>query len=457
MCNTLMRLMLYTLLIFSSIFWTITELPAQNIASGKKKIYCFEIKKEIMPTTWRLVQNSVAEAEEMQADAIVITMDTYGGLLDAADSIRTRLLTSKIPVIVYITNNAASAGCLISLACDSIYMAPIAKIGAASVVDESGNVLADKFQSYMRGMMRATAEATGRNADIAESFVGAIKTIPGIIDSGKVLTFTTQEAIRNNFCNAEVHSRDEAILKAGYSDYEVYEHEDTFIDILMGFFMNPIVHGLCLTIIFLGLYFEMSHPGFGVPVILAIIAALFYFAPLYLDGLAANWEIVMFVAGIILLVLEIFIIPGFGVAGVGGIILIFAGSILSLVRNDGFNFELSGLDAITQSVAIVLSSFLLTGIIIVLFFRRFLNSPYFKKIALQTEMRASDQYTSAIFTSPINLIGKKGFALTDLRPSGKIEVEGEFYEGQTNGEYILKGTEVEIIKVNNMYLIVKAV
>src|SRR3546814_5574247 len=98
-------------------------------------------------------------------------MNTYGGLLNAADSIRTRLLESPVPVIVYINNNAASAGALIALACDSIYMHPGATIGAASVVNESGEVLPEKYQSYMRSMMRATAEVQGRDPHIAEAFV----------------------------------------------------------------------------------------------------------------------------------------------------------------------------------------------------------------------------------------------------------------------------------------------
>ncbi|MBC8172826.1 MAG: hypothetical protein H7X71_02875, partial [Chitinophagales bacterium] len=298
-----------------------------------------------MPSAWRKVDKAIDEATALQADAIFINLDTYGGLLDAADSIRTKLLSVKIPTIVYISNNAASAGALISIACDSIYMSSFAKIGAASVVDQSGTVMADKYQSYMRGMMRATAEANGRNPDIAEAMVGAVHPIEGIIDSGKVLTFTTQEAIRNNFCNGETNSVEETILKAGYTDYELIKHKTTFVDALMGFFMNPIVHGLCLTFIFLGLYFELQSPGIGFPLILACIAALFYFAPLYLDGLAANWEILLFIVGLVLIVLEIFVIPGFGVAGISGIVLVFGAAILSMVRNVGFNFELTGGDA----------------------------------------------------------------------------------------------------------------
>lgn len=457
MYSTFFSRLLYTAFFLSSVFWTITQSHAQDIVSHEKKIYAFEIHQDIMPSAWRTVKRAIEEAEEQKADAIFISLDTYGGLLDAADSIRTKLLATQIPVIVHITNNAASAGALISIACDSIYMSPYAKIGAASVVDESGEVVADKYQSYMRGMMRATAEATGRNPDYAEAMVGAVKSIPGIIDSGKVLTFTTKEALLHGFCNAEVHTEQEAISKAGYDGYTIIHHKKTFVDALMGFFMNPIVHGLCLTFIFLGLYFELQTPGIGFPLIIAILAALFYFAPLYLDGLAENWEVLLFIAGIGLIILEIFVVPGFGVTGISGLVLVFVAAILSMIGNVGFNFELTGGEAMMRATAVVLGSFAVTIAVALLFMKQFLRSPFFRKIALQTEMRTEEKYTSSIFDDTQSLLGKIGIAETDLRPAGKISIDDEFYEGQTNGEYILKGKNIQVVEVKNMYLIVKEI
>lgn len=171
----------YSFIVGFTLLWTVVSGSGSVDNDGQKQVYYFEIHKDIMPAMWRTVKHAVEEAEALQADYILISMDTYGGMLDAADSIRTKLLATKIPVIVYITNNAASAGALIALACDSIYMHPIAKIGAASVVDQSGNVMPDKYQSYMRGMMRATAEANHRNPEMAEAMVGAVKTIPALL------------------------------------------------------------------------------------------------------------------------------------------------------------------------------------------------------------------------------------------------------------------------------------
>ncbi|MBA7572784.1 hypothetical protein ES708_14570 [subsurface metagenome] len=173
-------------------------------SSGKKLVYQFDIKEMIAEPVWRTTKQSFAEADELEADYILIHMNTYGGTLDAADSIRTRILNSQIPVFVFIDNNAASAGALISIACDSIYMRKGASIGAATVVDAQGEVVPDKYQSFMRSTMRATAEAHGkdtiikgtdtllvwhRDPQIAEAMVDPKIYIKDIIDTGQVLTF----------------------------------------------------------------------------------------------------------------------------------------------------------------------------------------------------------------------------------------------------------------------------
>jgi len=142
-----------------------------SISNKKLLIYKFDIKKEIAPPVWRSTKIAMEEAVEKKADLVLIEMSTYGGMLESADSIRTKILDSPIPVFVFINHNAASAGALIAIACDSIYMTTGSSIGAATVVDQSGQVVPDKYQSYMRAMMRSTAEATGRDPNIAQAMV----------------------------------------------------------------------------------------------------------------------------------------------------------------------------------------------------------------------------------------------------------------------------------------------
>ena len=167
-----------------------------TLASGQTTVFQFDIKDEISPGVARHVQKALLTAREQQADLILIRMNTYGGLLDAADSIRTALLNTKKPVIVFIDNNAASAGALIAIACNKIYMRKGSSIGAATVVTQNAEALPDKYQSYMRSMMRSTAEARGRDPRIAEAMVDARIAIPGVNDSGKVLTLTSTKTLR---------------------------------------------------------------------------------------------------------------------------------------------------------------------------------------------------------------------------------------------------------------------
>lgn len=451
----LSRLILFTIVLVSVLLCTQGQTPPTVDKTPSNKVYYFELHEDIGPSSVRIVDRALEEAVAMRADYIVMSLDSYGGLLDAGDTIHVKLLRCKIPVLCYVTNNAASAGALIALSCDSIYMSPFAKIGAAGVVDQEGNVVNEKYQAYMRGIMRSTAEANGRDPEIAEAMVQGGGAVPGVIDSGKILTFTTSEAIKNGYCEGEVNSVEDVLMKAQIQPATITEYKMSGMDKVMAFLLNPILRGLCITFIFLGIYFELQTPGIGFALVIAIIAALLYFAPLYVEGLAANWEILLFVIGLILIALEIFVVPGFGVTGVSGIILIFSGLVLSMIKNVGFNFEMSGDGTITESILVVLSAFVISLGVMFAFFGRFANSALFKKISLQTVENHSDGYNSALFQQPATMIGKVGVAMSDLRPSGKIKIDDEWYDGQSEGDYILKGQEIIVVQVMNAYLIVR--
>ena len=236
--------------------------------------------------------------------------------------------------------DAASAGALISIACDSIYMAPGASIGAATVVNGTDGAAApDKYQSYMRSMMRSTAEATGRNPQIAEAMVDEKLVVPGLSDDQSVITFSVSEAIQNGFCEGEFSSQ-KAILEAqNLKSAQVIAYEEKTVDTIISFFLNPAVSGILILLIIGGIYFEVRTPGIGFPFAAAFIAAMLYFVPYYLNGLADNWEVAVFIIGLILIGLEVFVIPGFGIAGVSGIILTFIGLLLVMLNNNIFDFS----------------------------------------------------------------------------------------------------------------------
>lgn len=423
----------------------------------EKKVYVFDIKEEIGPPVWRKMQKAFDQAEEMKADIILLHMNTYGGMVIHADSMRTRILHSKIPVYVFIDNNAASAGALISISCDSIYMRSGANIGAATVVDQSGEVMPDKYQSYMRSTMRSTAEATGRDPMIAQAMVDPSVYIEGIIDSGKVLTFTAKEAMEHGFCEGMGENIDDVLKLAKVAKYKITRFEPSGMDNVIGWLINPAVSGILIMIIIGGIYFELQSPGLGFPSAAAIIAALLYFAPLYLEGLAANWEILVFFAGIILLAAEIFVIPGFGVAGVSGIVLIVASLILSLIGNVGFDFDPVSAAKATEAVLIVFTSLLIGSALSVFLGYKFLNSSFFGKLALNTVQESSQGFTSVDVEAGKSLIGKTGVAHTILRPGGKVMIDGEIYDANAISGFIEKGEEIKVLKFETAQLVVSKV
>lgn len=434
-----------------------------NADTAKKTIvYQLNIKEDISPKVWRDTQHAFSEADSMKANVILIHMNTYGGLVFSADSIRSKILNSNIPVYVFIDNNAASAGALISIACDSIYMRKGGSIGAASVVDKEGKKMPDKYQSYMRATMRATAEAHGkdsiiidgklierwkRNPTIAEAMVDEKVIIPGIIDSTKILTFTPYEAIKNRYCEGEVENITELLKKLNITDYEIIEYKPSFIENIIGFLVNPMISGLLIMAIIGGIYFEMQSPGIGFPLIVAILAAIAYFAPLYLEGLAENWEILLFIIGLILIALEIFVVPGFGITGIAGIITVVVSLVLSLLNNISFNFDHISYQNLMQSVLLVLTSISVSVIASIFIASKLFASKKgaFSKIALN-EVQNTDSGFVGVDISTKNLIGKTGFAYTVLRPSGKVKIENKIYDAVAIVGMINKNDEVIVVK-----------
>lgn len=421
--------------------------------NAQKTVYVFEIHEEIGPSMTRLTKSAIAEAEKLKAAYILVDLNTYGGLVADGDEIRTALLKTKIPTIVYIQNNAASAGALISIACDSIYMTPGSTIGAASVVNQEGEIMPEKYQSYMRKKMRATAEETGRNPLIAEGMTDESLVIDSIKEKGKIVTFSTKEAIKYGYCNAQVESLEDILPKLQGSGYTIVKHKSTVGESIALWLINPAISGVLLLIIFGGIYFEFKAPGTLFPLAVSAIAALFYFAPLYIEGLAANWEILVFIVGLVLIFLEIFIIPGFGVAGITGIVLTIGALTLALVRNINFDFTFVPQGSVAISFLMVTIAMAAPLIILLAFGQQIFSSTLFKSMSVTGEMTKEGGY-SVKDNSLHALIGSSGVAITTLRPSGKVEIGNERYDAIADGSFIQPGHAVKVTEVRSSYLVV---
>lgn len=431
-----------------------------------------KIFEEIGSTSWIHLKKGVEEACAKKVDGIFIHMNTYGGLVNYADSMRTLIINCEIPVYVFIDNNAASAGALISIACDSIYMREGGNIGAATVVNDNGEKMPDKYQSYMRSTIRSTAESHGKvkvvvNGDtvekwrrdplIAEAMVDERVVVPGIVDSTKILTFTANEAMANGYCEGKYNSIPEIILQGFHEDdYELTSYKATLFDSILGFLTSPVLQGFLIMIIIGGIYFEMQTPGIGFALLASVVAAMLYFAPLYLDGLTDLWEAVLFLIGVVLLLLEIFVIPGFGVAGILGIIFIVAGLTLSLLPNDLFDFGGVSWSATYTALITVLLAMVGSFGLVAFLASKIGTDGIFKNLALTKSQDNEEGYVSNN-VSLNALAGKVGVTETDLRPAGKVMVEGEIYDAVAENGFINKGEEVIVRKyeMGQMYVRLK--
>ncbi len=433
------------------------NLAENHSGNSPRKIFYFKIDDNISRPSQRKLDKAIEQATAQDADILFMELNTFGGELDAADKMRTALLECPIPTIVFINKNAASAGALISIACDSIYMAPGSSIGAASVVDQTGQVLPDKYQSYMRSLMRSTAEMNGRNPDIAQAMVDPDVEIPGVSEKGKVLTFTTSEAIENGFCNAEADDMDEVLKLADISSYNIEYQKDTWIDKFISFLINPIVSGILIMFIIGGIYFEMQAPGIGFALLVSAVAALLYFAPHYLEGLAAHWEILVFLVGLGLLLLEIFVVPGFGVTGISGIILMVAALVLTMTFNIGFDFSFSAPELFIKYLFLVIAA-CFAGFLLSLWLGKKLITAdtRYGSLALKTNMDTDKGFVA----QDMNLtqyVGKQGIASTLLRPVGKVEIDGEYLDATSEVGFIDKGEEIVVTRFENAQLFVKRI
>ncbi len=422
---------------------------------AKKKVMVMEIKAEIDPRMARYVKLALEHAEKTNAEIIIVDMDTFGGALNDAKEIVDQLMDVKVPVWVFVNSDAASAGALISIACDSIYMAPGATIGAATVVDGSGAAAPDKYQSYMRSIMRSTAEENGRDPRIAEGMVDENVVIDSLKQAGKVITFTTSEAIENGYCEAKVESIEEILKRNKIESYEI----DTFrlgaTEKIIAIFLNPFISGILILVIIGGIYFELQTPGVGFPLLAAITALVLYLVPYYLNGLADYWEIIALFVGVLLIIAEIFVLPGFGVAGIAGISLTVISLVLIMLNNDFFNFEFVPLGDIIVATFATLGG--LAGGILLLFFggAKLSQSKAFQKITLNDTQEVKDGYSVNTFNA--NLLGKKGTAFTILRPSGKVMIDEQIYDAFTRGDFVEKGDTIEVIGAEGVTLKVKKV
>lgn len=403
--------------------------------------YRIRLDQDIDPSAQRLVVLGLEKAAEAEADYVLLDINTYGGAVNAADSIRTAILRYDRPVIAYVNMQAASAGALISIACDSIYMKTGSSIGAATVVDQTGEVAPDKYQSFMRGMMRATAKANGRDPEIAESMV----------DTANVLSLTPDEAMEVGYCEGIAEEvGDVARLVAGDNEFIIKDMEDdmTWLDRLIQFLLNPLLQSIFMMMIIGGIFVEIRTPGIGLPLLTAVVGALLYFAPGYLGHLVSYWEILLFVVGIILIAMEIFVLPGFGVCGITGIIAVVVSLAFAMVDNSEL-FHWDGtlnLEPVLMPLGIVIISSAVAIFGSVWLVKKLYETRSFDHIALRQSLTGEEGFVGVV-SGLESLVGQEVTVFTDMRPSGKVRTaDGRIFEASMKfGGYAVKGQTLKVV------------
>ena len=403
--------------------------------------YRIRLDQDIDPSAQRLVVLGLEKAAKAEADYVLLDINTYGGAVNAADSIRAAILRYDKPVVAYVNMQAASAGALISIACDSIYMRTGSSIGAATVVNQTGEVAPDKYQSFMRGMMRATAKANGRDPEIAESMV----------DTANVLSLTPDEAMEVGYCEGIAEEvSDVARIVAGDNEFIIKDMEDdmTWLDRLIQFLLNPLLQSIFMMMIIGGIFVEIRTPGIGLPLLTAVVGALLYFAPGYLGHLVSYWEILLFVVGLILIAMEIFVIPGFGVCGITGIIAVVVSLAFAMVDNaELFHWDGTlNLEPILMPIGIVIISSAVAIFGSVWLVKKLYETRSFDHIALRQSLTGEEGFVGVV-SGLESLVGQEVTVFTDMRPSGKVRTaDGRIFEASMKfGGYAVKGQTLKVV------------
>ncbi|MFA8344113.1 MAG: nodulation protein NfeD [Rhodothermaceae bacterium] len=419
--------------------------------SQSSKVYVGKIEGDIDLGLVPYVKRTISEAENNLAKLIIFEINTFGGRVDAATQLKDAIINSKVKTLAFIDKRAISAGALISLSCEKIVMVPGASIGASTVVDQAGKKQAEKYQSYMRSEMRATAEKNGRPADIAEGMVDERISIEGLVDSTQLITLTTDEAIKYKIADFKLSTIDEVLDSLGIENAEIETLDSNWAEAFIRFLNNPVISSLLIMIGLVGLFTEVKSPGWGVPGTAGVVALILFFGAGYILELASAFEIVLFIVGIALLLVEFFVIPGFGIFGFGGIALIIISLFLGLISD----FPVINFAIIEEAIIQLAISLVLSLLIILILWKYLPKTAMFKKLVLDDNIDATSGYTTD--EKYQHLMEKEGIAHTDLRPAGTAIFENKKIDVVTEGDYVEKSSNVKVIHIEGSKIVVRKI
>lgn len=376
------------------------------------------------------VERAFDEAEKKGAKSMILEINTLGGRVDAALRIKDRIFSSPLLTVAFVNKRAISAGALIALSCKKIFVSPGASIGAVEPQPFS-----EKAVSFIKAEMKAIAETRKRPKRILEAMVDKDIEVPNVVEKGKLLTLSAKDALRLAVADAEVKDIHSLLQTLSYSPAQLHKVNPTWSEKLAGFLTHPLVSSLLLSLGFFGALAELRTPGVGFAGALSAVCFSLFFGAHLLSGLARWVHVLLFLVGVFLLILEIFVIPGFGIAGVSGICCIFAALFLCFpsLKTALYTISLSTLGAI---------------VLFLLFAKLLPHTPMWQDIVLEETLKSSLEDNE-------QFLGKEGITLTVLKPTGFALIEGKRIEVCSSGEFLPKNTKVHVVEVVGKKIIVE--
>jgi membrane-bound serine protease (ClpP class) len=394
------------------------------------------------------IKRAIREAEAAGARAVILDVNTLGGRVDAALQIVDAISAAEVPVYAFVDPRAISAGALISIATDSVFMVADATMGASTVVDAQGSKVSEKAQSVMRAQFRALAERRGLDPRIGEAMVDETIAIEGVVEEGKLLTLTAEEAERVGYGIA-VTGFDDVLSRLGITGAEIVRPRANWAESLVRFLSHPLVAPILLSIGVLGLVIEIKTPSFGLAGLVGLGSLAAFFGSHLIIGLAGWEEVILLGAGLIALGIEVFVVPGFGIAGVISIACIGTAMFLALLGS------LPTWADVARAAGVLATSLGIIGVAIYLVVRNLPTSDRWRGIFLRTASAATDGYVSGDLRD--DLVGRVAVALTDLHPGGTVQLDGERLDVVTEGDYVGRGARVRVLRSEGYRLVVQPI
>jgi membrane-bound serine protease (ClpP class) len=447
--KTFLSLSLLALSLFSA-SWSLYAQPA---STQKNVVYVVPVKGVIDLGLVPFIQRVLNEAQKHQAAAVILDINTFGGRVDAAVQIRDALLNSPVRTIAFIDKRAISAGALISLAAQTIVMAPGSTIGAATPVQSgpAGSTTAptsEKTVSYVRKEFRATAESRKRPPLIAEAMVDSDVVIPDVSEKGKLLTLTTEEALKLKVADLQTNSIEALLKELNILDTELRSFTPNWAEEVVRFLTHPVVSSLLVSVAMLGIFLELRTPGFGAPGVIGLSSLSLFMWGHWLVQLAGWEELLLALLGVFLFALELFVIPGFGIVGILGLLALLGALVMStLGAGSHSDFVLWAVVRMGFSVAL--------AIVLTALFLKFLPKlPIGRKLILSTALDTSDGFSSAP-PSDYQWLGRTGLAHSTLRPAGIADFQGHRVDVVSDGEFIDAGAPIRVLHVDGNRIVVQ--